>query len=138
MKPTSDKYFLDSNLIVYSHTDIDQKKQKIAQVIISEKSTTISTQELQEVANVLSKKFSQSWNDILEVLIEASSNNQLHTNTKQTVQKSCRIADKYKYSFYDSLIIAAAIESGCEILYSEDLNHGQIIENRLRIVNPFS
>ena len=46
-------------------------------------------------------------------------------------------ARKYNYSFYDSLIIAAAIESGCSILYSEDMQHNQLIEEKLKIVNPF-
>jgi predicted nucleic acid-binding protein len=47
------------------------------------------------------------------------------------------IAEKYRYSFYDSLIISAALSSGCKILFSEDLHHGQLIEGKLKIVNPF-
>jgi len=45
--------------------------------------------------------------------------------------------EKYKYQYYDSLIIATAIENGCSILYSEDMQHNQNIENKLVIVNPF-
>jgi len=44
---------------------------------------------------------------------------------------------KYKFSYWDSLIIASALESGCGILYTEDMQDGQVIEDRLRIVNPF-
>ena len=47
------------------------------------------------------------------------------------------IRSKYQYSYYDSLIIATALESKCNILYSEDMHHGQIIENSLKIINPF-
>jgi predicted nucleic acid-binding protein len=50
---------------------------------------------------------------------------------------ACQIAEKYHFSFYDSLIIAASLECDCNILYSEDMHHGQIIENKLKIVNPF-
>jgi predicted nucleic acid-binding protein len=45
--------------------------------------------------------------------------------------------DKYRFHFYDALLLAAALESGCAIFYSEDMQHGQIIENRLTIENPF-
>lgn len=137
MKPTSDKIFLDSNIIVYAHSDVEPDKQKIAQTIISEKLTVISTQVLKEIANILVKKFKHSWHDVSKVLAEAVSNNIVHTNTSQTILEACNIAEKYNFSFYDSLIIAAALESGCNILYSEDMQHDQVIENMLTIVNPF-
>ena len=61
----------------------------------------------------------------------------LHVNTSDTVFQACTIADKYQYSFYDSLIIASAIEAECQILYSEDMQHNQFIEGKLKIINPF-
>jgi predicted nucleic acid-binding protein len=54
-----------------------------------------------------------------------------------TIKQALYIKDYYRYSYYDSLIITSSLESGCSIVYSEDLQHGQIIENSLRIVNPF-
>jgi predicted nucleic acid-binding protein len=137
MKPTSDKLFLDSNIIVYSHTDLEPDKQKIAQTIIAEKLTIISTQVLKETANTLVKKFKHSWKDVSKVIAEAASNNLVHINTSETILEACNIADKYNFSFYDSLIIAAALESDCNFLYSEDMQHNQVIEKRLKIVNPF-
>jgi predicted nucleic acid-binding protein len=47
------------------------------------------------------------------------------------------LAERYQYSYFDSLILASALEAGCQILYSEDLQDGQRIENQLMIVNPF-
>ncbi len=47
------------------------------------------------------------------------------------------IREKYRYSYYDSLVISAALYANCTVLYSEDMQHGQIIENKLKIVNPF-
>jgi predicted nucleic acid-binding protein len=132
-----DSYFLDNNIIIYAHTDIEIGKQKTAQAIIREKPTVISTQVLQEVAITLSKKFKHTWPNISKVLDEASINNIVRSNTKHTVIKACQIADKYKFTFYDSLIIASALECGCNILYSEDMHHGQLIEKKLKIVNPF-
>jgi len=61
----------------------------------------------------------------------------LHINEVGTIVNACDIALKYHFSFYDSLIIAAALESGCSTLYTEDMHNGQVIEDRLKIVNPF-
>lgn len=132
-----DSYLLDTNIIIYAHTDIEIGKQETAQAIMREKPTVISTQVLQETANTLSRKFKHSWQNICKVLEEASINNIVCSNKKQTVLKACQIADKYKFSFYDSLIIAAALEYGCTVLYSEDMHHSQLIENSLKIMNPF-
>ena len=64
-------------------------------------------------------------------------NNEVHTNSFTTIQRACKIAERYSFSFYDSLIVAAALESGCLILFSEDLQHGQVIEKVLTVKNPF-
>jgi predicted nucleic acid-binding protein len=55
-----------------------------------------------------------------------------------TMHLALNITERYGYSWYDSLIIAAALDAGCDTLYTEDLQHGQVIENRLTINNPFS
>jgi predicted nucleic acid-binding protein len=135
MKQTNDKNFLDTNIIIYAHSDVEPEKQKIAQEIISNNNTTISTQILQEAANTLTRKFKHTWKEVSKVLEEAATNNVLHTNTNDTILAACNIANRYGYSFYDSLIIAAALECGCDTLYSED--DGQLIENTLTIANPF-
>jgi predicted nucleic acid-binding protein len=57
-------------------------------------------------------------------------------NTGFTILDAFRIAERYGFSFYDSLIISVALECGCNILYSEDMHHVQLIENRLKIMNP--
>ncbi len=131
----SDRVFLDTNILVYAHTDVDVAKQSIAQKLIIDNLSFISTQVLQELANTLNRKFNHSWKDVAKVLADATENNSLHINTDVTIKSSCRLAGIYKFSFYDSLIIAAALE--CDMLYSEDLNNGQIIEKKLTIVNPF-
>jgi len=138
MKPMNDKIFLDTNIIIYAHTDAEPEKQKIAQKVITEKLTIISTQVLQETANTLVKKFKQTWTDVTKVVKEAALNNFLNTNTDQTILAACNIAGKCQYSFYDSLIISSALESGCSTLYTEDMHDGHIIDDRLKIMNPFN
>ena len=68
---------------------------------------------------------------------EVSSDFNVFVNKPDTIERACQIADKFQYSFYDSLIIAAALSCNCKTLYSEDMQDGQVIENSLTIVNPF-
>ena len=57
--------------------------------------------------------------------------------TTDTNLLAIRLAARYQFAFYDALIVASALEAGCETLLTEDLTHGQIIEGRLTIQNPF-
>ncbi len=132
-----DRVFFDTNILVYSHTDLDTLKQTIAQELIHSSNSYISTQVLQELGNTLRKKFNQDWVNISKVLEEVSSNNQVFINTETTIQKSLEIANRYGYSFYDSLILAAALSCDASVLFTEDLQDGQIIESQLKIENPF-
>ncbi len=132
-----DKIFLDSNILVYAYSNSEPGKRIISQKLVSGNQTFISTQVLQELVNVLTKKFKISYTLAITAVEECSLNNTLYINTEMTIMKACTIAERYGFSFYDSLIIASAIESNCSILYSEDLQHGQLIEEKVRVINPF-
>lgn len=97
----------------------------------------ISTQVLQKLANISHKKLKVNWEEIQATIEELSSKIPLWINSDETVKKACQIAARYGYSFYDSLIISAALESQSVVLFSEDMHSGQKIENQLEIVNPF-
>jgi predicted nucleic acid-binding protein len=55
----------------------------------------------------------------------------------EVIQKALKLNSKYGYSYYDCLILASALLNDCEYLYSEDMQHNQLIEGKLKIVNPF-
>lgn len=133
----SDSVFLDTNVLVYAYSDTELQTQIIARKLVSENSSFISTQGLQEFSNVLHRKFNKTWSEIANATLEVSSSNLVHTNSEITIQQSYKIAERYKFSFYDSLIIVAAPECTCSRLYSEDLNHTQLIDGKLAIINPF-
>jgi len=97
----------------------------------------ISTQVLQELTNIIIKKFKFSYERATEAVEECCRNSKLTVNSKDTILLAHRIAHHYGFSFYDSLIIGAALECNCSILYSEDMRHNQIIDKRLKIINPF-
>lgn len=132
-----DKIFLDTNILVYSYSVAEIQKQTIARKLITENNSFISTQVLQELTNTAVKKFKFSYANAAIAINECCQNNNLHTNNSNTILHACKVAERYGFSFYDSLIIAAALEIGCTILYSEDMNNSQIIFNSLTIVNPF-
>jgi predicted nucleic acid-binding protein len=134
----NDKCFFDTNVIVYAYNEASAKHQKISRYLISDKYAVISTQVLQEAGNVFRKKINANYKQIKIILQECINNcTELYINNEKTIMSACDISEKYKYSFYDSLIIASALESGCNILYSEDMQNKQIIENKLTIINPF-
>jgi predicted nucleic acid-binding protein len=138
MRLTSDNVFWDTNVLVYCYDkNLSERKVKAQALSIDLPDIMISTQVMNELAFVLSKKQGLNWNKVADVLHEVTQNFTIHTNTAETIIKATSIAQKYQFSFYDSLIISAALESGCNTLYSEDMQHGQHIENKLKIVNPF-
>lgn len=139
MKQTADSVFLDSNILIYCYTNTEKgKQQKAFQVIDNSPHLFVSTQVLQGFCNVAHKKFSPQDIDLEIALSEIESMVCIHGNSIDTVRKANTVKNKYNYSFYDSLIIAAALDCDCNILYSEDMQDGQVIENRLKIVNPFN
>ena len=92
---------------------------------------------MQEFSNTLKKKYKVEWKVIHIAINEITSCTMVFTNQIITILSAISIAEKYKYSFYDSLIIASAIETNCKTLYSENMQHNQMIDKKLQIVNPF-
>jgi predicted nucleic acid-binding protein len=133
-----DNCFIDTNILVYCYSNDEPQKRDISRVLVNSPNTIISTQVISEFANVLKKKFSLSWNEIELAISEIETNFKVHINLPETIVKACNISGKMNFSFYDSLILSAALESDCTKVYSEDLHDGTIIDDKLTIVNPFN
>ena len=130
------KPFLDTNVVLYAFREGDSRSQE-AEALLG-KGGLISVQVLNEFAAVARRKLNKSWEEIRRALaILSVFCPEPAPLTVKTHEAAFEIAERYKYSIYDGLIIAAAIETGCEVLYSEDLEDGQVIENSLTIRNPF-
>lgn len=138
----NDKYFLDTNIFVYSFDSSQPEKQEIAGQLIKNGIESglgcISYQVIQEFLNVAGSKFATPLSsrdrkiylsNILEPMCEIYSSIELY-------HLALEISERWKYGFYDSLIIASALQNNCNILYSEDLQSGQFIQN-MKIVDPF-
>ncbi len=129
--------FLDTNILVYAYSEDDLEKRDVARNLMSSGEVVISTQVLQEFANISHRKLKVNWEEIQATIEELSCKIPVWINSDETVKKACQIAFKHSYSFYDSLIISAALESQSGVLFSEDMHGGQKVENQLEIVNPF-
>ena len=129
------KRFLDTNILIYAFSS-DDRRGGIAQQLLAEGGVT-GIQPLNEFASVARRKLGMSWREIRQALTA------VHTLCPSPVpitlelhKEAVRMAERYGYSIFDSLILAAALTANCGTLYSEDMNHGQVIEG-LTIRNPF-
>lgn len=139
----SGRFFLDTNIFVYTFDAKAPSKAKKAAQLIRRAADTgegiISYQVVQEFFNVAFRRFPQPLNvaeaeqyfiTVLRPLLAVHSSPAIYF-------EALRIAEKCRMPWYDSLIVAAALEGQCETLYSEDFQHGRKIEN-LKIENPFA
>jgi predicted nucleic acid-binding protein len=135
----SDKVFLDTNLWVYLYSkDPVEKHLQINEIFLAEiQSLVISSQVLGELYNVLVKKKLRTQEQSQEILSQLIDGFDIVEIDDQKVLEATRINFRYGYSYWDSLIIATALQRNCSILYSEDMQHNQVIEGKLRIMNPF-
>lgn len=138
MRSTKDKIFTDSNVLLYL-LDKSAGRKAIAKEILHNK-PVISTQVINENISVCTLKFklpAKTTEKHTENLI----NNCIVKHIKlSTIYTAIKVFNRYKYRYYDSLIIASALENNCNILYSEDMQHKQVItlgKNKLTIINPF-
>lgn len=130
--------FVDTNVWVYALTTLDEKRQQQASELIGGLSRpTINGQVLRELGRVLLQKggFTEpAFRQTLAVLFQSCD---LLADSEATLTRASQLREKHRFSYWDSLIVAAAIEAGCDRLYSEDMQHGQLIDGRLLLTNPF-
>jgi predicted nucleic acid-binding protein len=133
----NDKFFCDSNIFLYafSKNEDDSNKKEIASQIVNQHAT-ISTQVINEVSNNMLKKLQFDNTMIEKFTLNCYKRYEIVNFSKPLYQKACYLRDNYHFSYYDSLIVSAALIWDCKILYSEDMHHNLQIE-QLTIINPF-
>ena len=134
--PDANNAFLDSNIVLYA-LDIDITKRDIAWKLLLGM-PCISLQVLNECSNVLNRKRQWPAEEVAETLGHLLTFVRVEPTDVATVRSEWKLQARYRFSYYDSLIISAALAAGCSTLYSEDMQHGQVIEGRLTIIDPFS
>ena len=139
MKPMimTNKMAVDTNVLIYLHDDKEQFKQKIALDIMKEK-PVISPQIISEYLNVLKRVLKSPKLELMEHCQKLIVISDLVTVNLKTITNARHLIQKYDFQLFDSIIVASALEAGCAVLYSEDLQHNQLVENQLHIINHFS
>jgi predicted nucleic acid-binding protein len=128
--------FFDSNVLLYL-VDSDQAKATRAEALVWE-GGVINVQVLNEIANVTRRKSRFDWrrthvllDGLRDLLVVRPLTVEIHDN-------GLALAERYRLSIYDAMIVAAALDAGCGTLWSEDMQDGLSIDGRLLVVNPFA
>jgi len=128
--------FFDSNVLIYAMVSGDSRRDRAQQLVAQ--GGVISVQVLNEFIAVARRKMRMPWEDVIEALDAVRI---LFPSpmviTLDAHEAALKIAQQYGFGIYDAMIAATALEANCSTLYSEDLQDGQVIEERLTIRNPF-
>ncbi len=127
--------FFDTNVLLYLLSADAAKADRVEEALVA--GGTISVQVLNEFTSVALRKLGMKVSQVREVLEPITEICEVMPLTTQIHQRGLQVAERYRFSFYDALIVAAALESGSTTLYSEDLQDGQVIDRVLAVKNPF-
>ena len=134
------RIFIDTNILVYAFLENEKEKHDKAFDLLTklgnqEAEVFISTQILSELYSALSKN-NVEHELIKNYLFEIADSMNIHSITFETIKRYLSLKERYQYAYWDSLVLASALENKCFIIYSEDMQDGQIIEKTLLIKNP--
>jgi predicted nucleic acid-binding protein len=131
------RVFFDTNVLIYAVALGDPRNARAEELLAS--GGTISVQILNEFVSVARRKILMSWHDVREALdaFRVLCPSPLPI-TMEMHQAALKIAEKHRFGIYDALVIAAALDAGCAVLYSEDFQDGQTFDGQLTIRNPFA
>jgi predicted nucleic acid-binding protein len=138
----SDRFFVDTNILMYAHDTAAGVKHERARALIEElwrdRSGVVSTQVLQELAVNLRRKAGQPLNaKATREIVSDYLSWQVVINDGDSILEALDLQERYQISFWDALVVQAALSCGAEILYSEDLSDGQKYGS-VRVVNPLT
>ena len=128
--------FFDTNVLLYLLSG-DASRVDRAEALVAA-GGMISVEVLNEFASVASRKLGMSWPEIREVLETIRSVCPVEPLGLETHDLGLALAEHYGFSIYERKILAAAQLAGCRVVFTEDLQHGQVINEGLEIINPFS
>lgn len=127
--------FFDTNVLVYL-ASADAAKADQAEAAVAA-GGAISVQVLNELANVARRKMRMSWPETHALLGMLRGLLTVHPLTLQIHELALALAERYGWSTYDAMIVASALDAGCDRLWSEDMQHGMTLDEGVRIVSPF-
>jgi len=128
--------FFDSNVLLYSAAE-DEKKAARAEALM-EAGGVISVQVLNEITNVLRRKRTRNWTEVLAYLDLLRVAFEVKPFSLREHLIGLAVIERYKLATYDAMLIASALVAECDVFWSEDMHDGLVIDGTLTIRNPFS
>lgn len=127
--------FIDTNMLIYLASGNPEKANRVEEIVGG--GGCISVQVLNELANIAAAKMRMSWPELRVLTATIRDLLSVHAVTAEVHETGLALAERYTLSIYDAMIVSAALHAECVTLWSEDMHHGMVIDNRLRIINPF-
>lgn len=134
----SDKVFIDTNLLIYAVSTDAIKSARVADLLQENFEFYVSTQVINEFVHTCLRKELFSINEVKTLVDDYLLFFQLITIDQNIISTAFEVKRTYQFSWYDALIVAAAYETGCRYLYSEDMQHGMVVHGKMTIQNPFT
>jgi predicted nucleic acid-binding protein len=127
--------FFDTNVLLYLFSQNENKADRVEQLLSQH--GVISVQVLNEFTTASRRKLKLSFSECREILDTIRAVCDTQALTIETHDQGIQVSERYGFSIYDSMIVASALLADCKTLYSEDLQHGQVIDDQLTVTNPF-
>jgi predicted nucleic acid-binding protein len=128
---------LDSNILIYNHS-LDCKNKRLKARDFFKENPVVSSQVISEYLNVMRRNFKMQKQELMDLCSLWLEKCSVQPIILSTIKLAQNLVGKYDFQIFDGIIVAAALEANCEILYSDDMQDGQLIESTLKIVNPFT
>jgi predicted nucleic acid-binding protein len=127
--------FFDTNVLIYL-ASADAAKADRAERLVAQ-GGAIGVQVLNEVTNVARRRMRLSWQETHDLLSSLRGLLTVHPLTLEVHEAGLALAERYRFAPNDAMIVAAALQAGCDRLWSEDMQHGMVLAEGLRILDPF-
>jgi predicted nucleic acid-binding protein len=131
----AERPFLDTNVLLYLLSE-ERAKADRAEALLRGRGI-VCVQVLNELANVAIRKLGLTWRELQDLIAAIRANCEIQPLTEEVHDQARELAERYRLSFYDASIVSSALDAGCRVLYSEDLQHGFKVDRTLTIRNPF-
>ncbi len=130
--------FLDTNILIYAYSISELNKKNKSIELLNHKNIILSTQVINEFVWIMSRKYNVDLIKLDMIVKNLFDTYRIVLIDKQVIELAIKLSIKYNFSYWDGLILSASLVNECNIIYTEDLQHGQIIDNNLTILNPFT
>jgi predicted nucleic acid-binding protein len=137
LEETQKRCFIDTNIWLYAFVETDDEQKSVAaKSVIQKPDVVVSIQVINEVCVNMLRKASLPEKDIQALIIAFYEKYTVTDIDRVTLLKASELREKYSLSYWDSLIVANALNADCAILYSEDMQDGLQVEQKLTVINP--